>query len=211
MDVKLVVFDIGGVMIRICHTWAEAVSLAGVKTTNPEPGRLSQCWFLDEYQKSALTVEQYLVELAVHLGCDTPQEALKVHNQILVEEYPGIKELVADLQSLGIKTACLSNTADLHWQEMVHSGRFPAYSALDHHFASHIEGLNKPDPEIYHRVEAGTNTSPENIIFFDDYQRNVDGARAVSWTAETIDAGGDSAGQVRAFLASIGLKNILSG
>jgi FMN phosphatase YigB (HAD superfamily) len=208
MSLKLAVFDVGGVLIRICHTWEDAARLAEVKIANSDPGTLGKCPFLDRYQDGTSTVEEYLESLRAHLGLDSSEEALRVHNHILVEEYPGMKDLVLCLKEQGVSTACLSNTAQLHWDEMGHSGRFPAFEALDFHFASHIEKLNKPHPEVYRRVEEATGFTQESVIFFDDYERNVEGAKAVGWNALRVDPEESPFEQISKKLADFGLKCI---
>lgn len=187
MRPSLFVFDIGGVLVEICHQWGEAVRAAGVVAANPTPGRLADFPPIDAYQKGDLSYERYLGELSRHLGLENRHEADLVHAHILKREVPGALEAIQTLKSAGIMTACLSNTADEHWQVMLHSGRFPAFNALERHFASHLEKLNKPDPAIYLSVERQTGFSGEQIAFLDDHPVNVDAALALGWQAVLVN------------------------
>lgn len=45
-------------------------------------------------------------------------------------------------------------------------------------------GVRKPDLAFYHAVASAIGSPPEALLFFDDHQANVDGARAAGWQAE---------------------------
>ena len=69
-----------------------------------------------------------------------------------------------------------------------------------HRFASHLLGLVKPDPAIYRAVERETGHPGSRILFFDDLEANVRGAREVGWTGVRVDPRGDTAAQMLAAL-----------
>lgn len=48
---------------------------------------------------------------------------------------------------------------------------------------SHEVGLGKPDPAVYALTAARLEVGPEQIVFLDDVEVNVDAARAVGWHA----------------------------
>jgi putative hydrolase of the HAD superfamily len=202
---RLVTFDIGGVLIRICHTWEAAAKVAGVKTRLPADGAtpLTDLPVFDEYQMGAVSLEEYLRKVAEWLECDVAG-AERIHNGILIEPYPGTEELVAELQAAGICTACLSNTNEPHWHEFF-SGRFPAVARLDRKMASHLVGINKPDPKIF-RLHAEINhVAPEEVIYFDDHPLNAQSAAEVGFHTLRIDPNGDTVAQMRGFLRSSGV------
>src|SRR5476651_956412 len=90
-----VVFDLGGVIAEICHTWQDAARSAQVQCTNltREATALTSFPSLDLYQSGDISIDAYLSELSEYAGCSA-DDALKLHNGILVAEYPGILELV---------------------------------------------------------------------------------------------------------------------
>jgi len=47
-------------------------------------------------------------------------------------------------------------------------------------------GLIKPDPRIYHHLTERFSLQPEECIFVDDMQDNIDAARACGWQAEQL-------------------------
>ena len=66
--------------------------------------------------------------------------------------------------------------------------------------------MEKPDPRAYRHVERATNHAADRILYFDDTRDNVEGARAVGWTAELTGYTGDPAAQM---LASLRRLNVV--
>lgn len=203
--VKLVVFDLGGVLVRVTPTWGAALERAGLPASSDLASIPLGAWpSLVDYQAGRLDETAYFELLGGFLGVSR-EEAERVHAAILVEPVAGTAELVAELHERGLGTACLSNTNGPHWRELRFSGRFPAISALRAPFVSHELGLEKPQPEIYALVESRMNLLPEQILFFDDHAVNVEAARRAGWQAYTVDPEGDPAHQMRGVLAERGL------
>src|SRR5436309_242564 len=76
----------------------------------------------------------------------------------------------------------LSNTNELHWSWITET--YPhVFHAFDRLLVSHECGCEKPDPEIYRRVFQETGLPPEQHLFIDDIEENVEGARAVGMDA----------------------------
>lgn len=201
MSRRVVCFDLGGVMVRVNHTWEDALASAGLapKTQGPlgsfEP-------FLD-YQAGKIGDAGYLRALAAHLALDE-DTARSVHAAILRDEVPGISETVAGLRRPGLVLGCLSNTNALHWSELV-SERFPTVAGLDVRMASHEVGLSKPEPGLFRAFERSAGAQPGEVVFFDDVPEFVQAARALGWTAHRVDPDGDVPGQLRAHLVAEGL------
>lgn len=197
-DLICVCFDLGGVLARIRHTWGEAMQGAGVERGSEAflSLPLIACPAFNEFQAGQRALDSYLVELGRFLGGINVDQALAVHQAILVGPYPGTHELVRQLHQSGFITGCLSNTNEPHWQIMRHSGAYPAISELHVPFASHEVLLEKPHPEIYRAFAARASVPPEAIAFFDDSQPNVDAAIREGWRAWKIDPEGDPVTQM---------------
>jgi len=203
---EIVVFDLGGVLARICHTWEDVVQGAGVPHGLDLAGRTPLSAFpdFDPYQAGQTKLDTYLDRLANFVGCDR-EHALRVHNGILVEPYPGSEALIAEIESAGVRTGCLSNTNVPHWEDLALNGRFPAIHRLQSKMASHLVGLNKPDPAIFRLYAETFGVAPERIVFFDDHPLNVRAALGERWRAFRIDPSGDTVAQMRAHLAETGV------
>lgn len=199
---KLVCFDLGGVLVKVAANWNEALAQAGVSAERipAETVGLSEVAGFDEYQAGTWTEDAYLTSLADRFGLSAV-EALSAHQSILVGEYDGALEVVNELNQLGIRTSCLSNTNDLHWQRLLDAAYHPAVVALGQPLASHELGLAKPDPQIYRAAEAALGGTP---VFFDDNLANVEAARSVGWKAYQTDPKGDPPALIRQVLIELG-------
>ena len=193
-------------MAEISHTWEDAARCAGVACKNLGDGntRLSTFPGFDQYQAGRISLAEYLNELAEYVGCD-PKDALTVHNGILVEEYPGIADLVKEIHELKLGTGCLSNTNEPHWEVLALNGQYPSIHSLDMKMASHLVGINKPSHEIFQTYSSTFGLAPESIVFFDDYLVNVEGALACGWNARWIDSTLDTPTQMREHLRDLGV------
>jgi putative hydrolase of the HAD superfamily len=198
MKISLVCFDIGGVLVRISQSWQEAALRAEVQLgVPPEPLLLlSNSDALNRHQADLTDYVAYTHELGHELGC-SPQDADLIHRSILQVEYPGIPELVRQVELAGFQTACLSNTNEIHWSELTNPHKFPTVASLGHLCASHHFRLGKPDPAIYQAFEQRVAMTSEQILFFDDNANNVEAAIAKGWAAFVIDPHGSPATQMR--------------
>jgi FMN phosphatase YigB (HAD superfamily) len=226
---RVVCFDLGGVLVRLCRTWSEACARAALRARDPE-WLESDGWRTrrraagDRYQSGQLDCAAYYAELArVSDGQFTAAEFELLHHAWTLEHYPGALELVRALNSLpGVTTACLSNTNHAHWVRLTGAdGRneYPAVAELEHRLASHLLGCAKPNPRIYSLAhahferarasDAGDSAAPplrpSDVLFFDDLPDNVAAARASGWTAFEVDPSGDTVAQMRGYLAGAGV------
>lgn len=195
---RAAVFDLGGVLVEINHTWREAARQAGVACA--APGGLLECQALLDYQAGRIDEPEYYVRLAQYLG-SSRNEAEAVHEAILVGPYPGTYEIVDALDSAGVHTGVLSNTNAPHWHAMTRTGRFPNVERARTRLASHEARLEKPDPRIYRAWEALAGVPPEAVLFFDDAPANVQAAHACGWDAVLVSPDVPPAGQIEAALA----------
>lgn len=194
---RLICFDLGGVLARICSNWGDVGSHSGL-LVRPEVSALplSEAPLFDAYQHGQASEVEYLGALAEFLGIEQ-EDALRAHNAILVEPYPNTLEFVHEVITRGFATGCLSNTNAPHFAVLTDPARFPAIAALKHKLASHDLRLEKPDQAIFREFESRTGYAAQQITFFEDTLVNVEGARRAGWTAVQIDPHGDPARQMR--------------
>lgn len=208
--IRCVCFDWGGVILRICRSFGEGCRAAGLDLRGDlgdKPFANERKGHSEAYQLGQLRDEQYFANIAEAMGgLYTPAEIERVHHAWLLDEYPGVRELIERLNATpGLATALLSNTNAAHWRRQFPLAgreltRFAAASLLHHRHASHLLGLAKPHPSIYRAFEAHTGFRPGEILFFDDLADNIQAARACGWLAEQIDHTGDPAKQMSEFL-----------
>ena len=213
---RVICFDLGGVLVRICRSFAEAVTQAGLPLRNAEVLDSSE-WLLrrrrvmQSHQLGELSCAEYCSMLSDALEQTyTAAELRLVHDAWTLEEYEGVGELLDELNALDdVLTACLSNTNDAHWARLSGGAagplEYPAVQKLQALLASHELGLAKPDPRIYRAAQERFGCEPQAILFFDDLAENVEAARTAGWNAECIDPHGNTARQLRSLLTLRGV------
>jgi HAD superfamily hydrolase (TIGR01509 family) len=206
-SVRLVCFDLGGVLVRIARGWQDACGRAGV--TLPHTSEAAWAKHHDlmlRYETGDIDEAAYMSEAPGVVGDGvTPEAIVKVFDAWLLGMYPGAAELIDDLKSRGVKTACLSNTNARHWQLLRSLPEYEPLSRLDFRLASHELRIMKPHEQAYRRAETATEFWGEQVLFFDDKPENIAAARAVNWKAELVDRADDAVPQIRDYLAAHGV------
>jgi putative hydrolase of the HAD superfamily len=205
--IRLVCFDLGGVLIRICRSWREGCLAAGlplrlesIEDPSSANGRKEISRL---YQTGRMSTDQYWQELSASTdNLYTPHEIERIHYAWLLSEYEGVSDVIDAIHAANIKTACLSNTNHAHWVRM---DEFPAVMKLHHRHASHELGLAKPDAAIYREFERLTNSRREEILFFDDLPENVETAKSIGWQCVQIDPNTRTDTQILAALRKNGV------
>ena len=202
----IVCFDIGGVLIRICRTWEEGCIAAGVplrrfEEKNDHVGRRQS--LLANLQRGDIDDGDFHQSLSdLFEGTWSRDEVARVDTAWLLDAYPGTLEVIRELDAAGVRTSCLSNTSGGHWNRLL---AYENVAGLGSHHASHLLGLAKPDPRIYTEFERLVDARPEEIVFFDDLEANVEAAGVRGWDAVRIDHETDTAAQMRSALKIRGI------
>jgi FMN phosphatase YigB (HAD superfamily) len=217
-ETMVVCFDLGGVLIRICRSWGHACRAAGlaIRSLAATPAvEAAHGALLHRYSVGELTEAEWAEQMAkVTRGEYSADEHLRIHDAVTLDEYAGVGEIVDALHAAGVRTACLSNTTETHWGQLMHERRrtplpdrprYPTVLRLQSHFASHLLHFAKPEPAIYRAFEAAMGCDASRILFFDDLPDNVTAARACGWRAERIDHTIETAPQLQRYLRAYGL------
>lgn len=216
--VRLVCFDLGGVLVRIRTAWPELCRAAGLEVRGESAGQVAENArqkLGQALQTGELSADEWIAQVSAALGSAyAAQEITALHDAVLVEEYQGVGAVIDELHRAGVDTACLSNTNAAHWTVMMHHDgsrdldgepRYPAVRSLRSHFASHLMRLTKPAPDIYRAFEKATGRAGSEILFFDDVADNIEAARGVGWNAERIDPTKPTDAQIRIHLKRHGV------
>ena len=132
--------------------------------------------FWDEFDRGAITEEE---AIAGFLSID-PEIEKELH--IVFDNIKGMLTLrdfsipwVKELKAAGYKVYYLSNYSKKAYDECADSIAFIEY--MDGGVLSHRELLVKPNPEIYKRLISRYDLIPEECVFIDDTEKNVEVAR----------------------------------
>jgi len=198
MTTQVVLFDLGGVLVDL-----GGVDRFGGLIGETDEAEIWRVWltsyWVRRYERGRCTREEFAVGMVAEHGLDVGPEAF-------LDEFlrwpqgliSGALDLIEDLAS-HVRPACLSNTNELHWNEQIDAHLLQ--ELFETRFLSYELGLVKPDREIFEHVVGGLGCDPSEVLFLDDNQLNVDGARCVGLIAHRVTGVGDS----RAVLAGNGL------
>ena len=177
--IRNVVFDVGGVMLRLRYQpFVRYLQDAGADLRDL-PGWLTTIG-LEEHERGEIPGRELLARVAATTR--TPLDPDDLHRRWLdmFERTDEMFELAAGLMARH-RVYLLSNVGDLHW---AHMDREYGIERVGHGaIASFRVGAIKPQPEIYRIAEERLGLDPRATVFVDDLARNVAGARAAGWTA----------------------------
>ena len=209
IEIKLVCFDLGGVLIRIAQNWQEVLDRAGISHDQINPS--DENWqkhqqILELFETGKVDEDHYFNEAADCFDGVSKDQFIVAFDSWTHGLFPGVEKLLKSLNDRAIRTACLSNTNARHWGTCL--GDNPHYASLkrlDLLFASHHIGHMKPADPIYDHVEKHIGISPSSIVFFDDLAENVQAAQSRGWLGHQVDPADDPVAQIHLQLRSLGL------
>jgi 2-haloacid dehalogenase len=199
-DIKAVVFDIGGVLLDWDprHLYRQLID---------DPAEL------DAFLGQICTPRWHL---AHDLGADTEQscrELAAAHperadlimawahrsEEMVAGQLDDAIAVLADVRATGVRCLALSNMeAD---KFALRRSRYPFFGLLDGCVISGVEGVAKPDREIFEILLSRYDLDPRSTVFVDDVAANVAAARELGIVAIAYSA----AGQLRADLRGLGV------
>jgi putative hydrolase of the HAD superfamily len=131
-----------------------------------------------EYDRGTLNGEGYWRAVAAKLGRSLDpaslNDLLHADTELWTQPNAPMIEWANALQAAGVPTGILSNLGDAMEAGVLE--RCPWLMRFSHRTFSHRLRLAKPEPAIYAAAAHGLGVSPENILFVDDREENIDGA-----------------------------------
>lgn len=173
--IKNIILDIGNVLIPF--SWRQHLDHFGFSDEIKE--RLAKAVFLDddwnEIDRGVLTKEELLARF-IENDPEIEDEIRKVMENIsgTVGAYPYTSTWVPELQSMGYRVYLLSNFSD----QQLHDSRakLPFIDQADGALLSFRYQIIKPDDAIYQKLFELFDLKPEECLFFDDKEENIEGA-----------------------------------
>lgn len=173
--IKNIVLDIGNVLIPF--SWRQHLDNFGFSDEIKK--RLADAVFLNddwnEIDRGVLTKEELLARF-IENDPGIEEEIYMVMENIngTVGEYPYTSTWVPELKSMGYRVYLLSNFSD----QQLHDSRekLPFIDQADGVLLSFRYKMIKPDDAIYQKLFELFSLKPEECLFFDDKQENIDGA-----------------------------------
>ena len=232
-DISWVVFDLGGVIIRIHHSWQQAAAAAGVHGASNSAHDLPRAHSLNSTSDAAPNSTPYsMFDPTLHRADDfrtlvsEQQRGMLSHDDFC----NGVSQLTSGVLSAQdvarIHTAVIVGAYDGVEQlvlqlnkrglstaclsntnhqhwQFMHS--MAAFNAIQHRHASHLFQWEKPNQAIFRAFESATQARPVDILYFDDLADNIAAATQAGWRAMLIDPHSETVPQIRRALATHGV------
>ncbi|MBN2001219.1 HAD family phosphatase [candidate division KSB1 bacterium] len=185
MSVKVLLFDLGGVLVGYDGISPLVNLTHGALTKDDAQSFWERSFWMEHYETGKCSTEEFLKGIAKELNIQIPPaRLLKEFESWELGPFEGSLELLDQLRQI-YPIGCLSNNNPIHWGYL--DKNFALGEKFQHCFLSYRIGFVKPNKEIYLHVIDKLNIKPQNIHFFDDKPANVDGARAVGISAYCVN------------------------
>ena len=177
--IRNVVFDVGGVLMRLRYQpFIQYLTEAGADLTDL-PAWL-QAIDLDAHERGDVTGRELLGRVAASVRRPLDPRELESRWLDMFDRSGEMFDLAHGLMD-EYRVYLLSNVGDLHWS---HLDALYGIDRVGHGaLASFRVGATKPSAAIYREAERQFGLEPAATVFVDDLERNVAGARACGWLA----------------------------
>lgn len=177
--IRNIVFDIGNVLA--CFRWRDLFAELGF--TGEKFDRIAAATILHptmwpEFDRSLKSDEEIIascIERAPEYEEDI--RMLFEKTELLVEEYGYSYHWIKDLKERGYKVYLLSNYGRTSFEAAVAHGRLSFLPLIDGRVISYEVRIVKPEPGIYEALIKKYDLVPEECVFLDDKEDNVQTAR----------------------------------
>jgi putative hydrolase of the HAD superfamily len=191
LALRAVIFDYGMVLTGLPDAAAHAEM---VRITGLPEDRFEALYWADRhaYDEGKLTGISFWQKLLRDAGLDSSPSTVEELNRwdarMWTTQNPAMVAWQARLKQNGLRTAILSNMGDSVLESITRA--YDWINRFDVLVWSYQLHIAKPDPQIYLHTLQQLGTRPEETLFIDDKQLNIDAARALGLEAAlftTID------------------------
>ena len=177
--IRNVVFDIGGVLVRLRYQpFIDYLASAGIDMTDL-PAWLERV-DLSAHERGEISGDELLARVAAMAARPLDPVELRARWLDMFDRAQEMFDLASGLMG-DYRVFLLSNIGDMHWR---HLDALYGLEALTHGvIASFRVGAVKPSAAIYLEAERRFDLEPAATVFVDDLPPNVAGAEACGWRA----------------------------
>ena len=183
--IRNIAFDLGGVVIALSYEQAvKRFEEIGLSDARKHLDAFCQQGIFGDLEKGLITPEQFRTEISRLVGRELSHDECRYAWHGYVEAVPQRNlQMLLRLRQLGYKVCLLSNTNPymMQWamsNEFDGNGHSIEYY-FDHLYLSYQCKQMKPSPEIFRMMLEGQQSTPEETLFIDDGQKNIEAAKAL--------------------------------
>ena len=177
-DIRAIIFDLGRVLVNIDNKLLVEKLFKGLDADNlQELGRKTMGDpAMVEFNCGRMPAEEFYRRMCETYRLDLSFQAFQTLWCEIFYSMDGMKDLVGSI-SKKMTVGLLSDTDPIHWGSIC--SRWPWIAAIKNPTLSYEVGVMKPNAAIYLAAAENVGTPPQQCLFIDDLQANVDGARAI--------------------------------
>ncbi|MCR5475781.1 MAG: HAD family phosphatase [Lachnospiraceae bacterium] len=184
--IKNLIFDVGGVLIG--YRWKEML-MEDFGLSDDKAEEVGQRIFEDPIWRDFDRGVVHIDKLVGHYCTLYPEDAdifrrVFYGNDRMATEREAVWEKMEELKKKGYNIYILSNYSEYLFKK--HTDPLPFRNLLDGGVVSYQAGAIKPEAEIYTHLLKKYGLDPEECIFFDDIEANVEAARNIGITSRHI-------------------------
>lgn len=193
MQIKNVIFDLGGVLLNIdYHLTIQAFVDIGMSNFQELFTQAQQSELFDKIEVGEISSDEFLAEIKALMPSYVSEVAIRTAWNAMLLDLPSerLDFLLAVKEKYN--TALLSNTNSIHLESFYKElKKVHNLKSLDDYFHkvyfSCDLGMRKPNPEIFLRVCELEGFNPSETLFIDDTIQHVEGAKQAGLQALHLD------------------------
>jgi glucose-1-phosphatase len=193
MNIRNIIFDLGGVLLNIDYEASiSAFKKLGITQFEEFFTQSAQMHLFDHLDTGTISPDEFRKGIRQISGIHISDEDIdKAWNAMLLDFPHSRIPLLKQVQG-NYRTFLLSNTNVIHYPAYTrHLHETHGYESLaelfEQHYLSHEIGMRKPNVEIFEYVVRQNNLEPQQTLFFDDTKMHVEGAKKAGLHAYWID------------------------
>lgn len=183
MDFEFVLFDLGGVLVRLGGVTAMR-HLAGIESDEELWHRWLTCRWVRSFERGACSTNEFAAGMVADWDLAITSEEFIQQFRAWPEGLIDGAELLVEAVAGCVRVGCISNTNTLHSARVAQMGGL--MGRFEFAFLSHELGLVKPDRELFDHVSADLGVAPGRAVFLDDNAANVTEATAAGFVGRQV-------------------------
>ncbi len=183
--IRNIAFDLGGVVIALSYEQAvKRFEEIGLSDARKHLDAFCQQGIFGDLEKGVITPEEFRTEISRLVGRELSHDECRYAWHGYVEAVPQRNlQMLLRLRQRGYKVCLLSNT-NPYMMQWAMSNEFDGNGHSIEHYFDHLYlsyqcKQMKPSPEIFWMMLEGQQSSPEETLFIDDSQKNIEAAKAL--------------------------------
>ena len=167
----LYIFDMGGVLL---HGVFELKTILKEQNCSADIQSLYRDDLMEALSAGTLQEDEYWDQFNQRHG--TSVESTRWGKTFEPQVDSNMEASIRGLRAAGHRVVCGTNTFDSHYQVSVKKGDFDCFDKV---YASHLMGVAKPRPQFWLSILEAEGFEPQDAVFIDDFETNVDAASAL--------------------------------